>query len=111
MVIKGISHNCLYFSCNMPGNIYMFFVFICLEVWVSGKIFFFERSIICSQSLHLFDQKNSYIVKYYYSLKCLLLVLICFKMSFIPVMAKLNFQHHCTSLQSHNNPSEIIVIC
>ncbi len=32
-------------------------------------------------------------------------------MSFIPVMAKLNFQHHCTSLQSHNNPSEIIVIC
>ncbi len=40
-----------------------------------GRQFFFnvfERSLLCSPKLHLFDQKynkNSNIVKYYYNLK------------------------------------------
>ncbi len=41
-----------------------------------------ERSLLCSQKLHLFDQKyskNSNIVKYYYNLKQQFSILIYFK--------------------------------
>ncbi len=37
-------------------------------------IYIFVISHLCSPSLHLFDQKNSNIVKYYYNLKWLLIV-------------------------------------
>ncbi len=37
-------------------------------------------SLLCSQSLHLFDQIYRNIVKYYYSSKCLFSILIYFKM-------------------------------
>jgi len=36
--------------------------------------------------------------------------LIYFKMSFIPLMATLHFQHHYFSFQSHD-PSEITLMC
>jgi len=32
-------------------------------------------------------------------------------MSFIPVMAKLNFQHHYSRLPMSHDPSKIILIC
>jgi len=37
-------------------------------------------------------------------------ILMNFKIQFIPVMAKLNFQHHSSSRVSHD-PSEIILLC
>ncbi len=66
-----------------------------------GKFFFFfERSLLCSPRLHLFDQacKNSNTAKYFYYLNCFLYIYIYFKVSFILVMAKLNF--HQPLLQS-----------
>jgi len=70
-----------------------------------SKIFLnvFERSPICSPRLHLFDQKyskNSIIVKYYYNLKQLFSILIYFLKCHL-FLAKLNFQHHYSSLQCH----------
>ncbi len=49
-----------------------------------SKIFLnvFERRLLCSPSLYLFDQKysrNSDIVKHYYNLKCLFSILIYFE--------------------------------
>jgi len=63
---------------------------------------FFEGSIF-SPRLHLFDQsKNSNIVKRYLKFKELFSIVIYLKIQlFIPVMAKLNFQHQYSSLQCH----------
>ncbi len=63
----------------------------------------FSRSLFCTPRLNLFDQKyrkNNNIVKYYNNRK-VFFILIHFKMQFIPVMAKLNFQHHYSNLQCH----------
>ncbi len=81
-------------------------MYIIIQMFWVNKIFilFFKRSLLCSLSLHFFDLKyheNSNVVKYYYNLKRLFSILIFFKMQFIPVMAKLNFQHHYSSLNCH----------
>ncbi len=58
----------------------------------------YKRSFLCSTRLHLFNQiysktySKKVILKYYYKLNYLLSVLLYFKMSFIPLIAKLNFQ-------------------
>ncbi len=64
---------------------------------------------VCSPKLHLFKQKIQCTAKYYY-FKLRFCIWTYFKMLVIPVMAKLNLQHHLHSSVSHD-PSEIILIC
>ncbi len=53
--------------------------------------------------------KNRTIMKYYYNLKEPFYMLIYFKMSFIPLMATLNFQQSLVQSSVPHNPSEIIL--
>jgi len=53
-----------------------------------------ELHYVFERSLHLFDQKYSNIVKYYYNLKSIIFILLYIKMSLIPVMAQVNFPYY-----------------
>ncbi len=77
----------------------------CSERW---DLYIIERSLICSPRLHIFVEKynkNCNIVKYFLQFKIIFYFNIFFKMQFIPVMAKLNFQQPLliTSLSHDSN--------
>ncbi len=74
----------------------------------------FFKYLLCSPRLHLFDQKyskNKNIMKNCYNLKYLFSICIYFKITFIPVIAKLNFQQPVFKSSWSHDPSEIILIC
>ncbi len=68
-------------------------------------IFFMLLKEVCyhmlTKAAFIQQQKKSYIVKYNYNLKLYIIhfYLSVFFIKCIPVMAKLNFQHHYSSLQ------------
>jgi len=74
----------------------MYILFKSLE---SVRFFMFFKPMLTKAAF--IWSKYSYIVIYYYNLKITILYFIIFFMYFIPVMAKLNFQHHYSSLQCH----------
>ncbi len=61
---------------------------------------FFEKSLTLTSAAFIWSKysENSKTVKYNHSLKYLFSMLISFEIKFIPVMAKLNFQHNFSGL-------------
>ncbi len=72
------------------------YIHYCSKVWGRYYLLMLLKEVSCVHQGHLFDQLKN---------------VIHFKMLFIPLMVKLNFQQPLLQTSVSHDPSELILIC